>query len=226
MRRLREQPADRHGVGLHQLRRLRDRWRHEPRRVLPAVTERSTRTGRQATGPKVGRRRSSRSTRPRATATPTAACSSTPSPTARRTNTIAYDRATMQQAHDSVGDFAAGVLLAAEWSSAVQQRLGHPLGSAAARKIATCLTGAYTASLDGTLGVAPAATASRCRPATSTRWSSMLVAADSPTTTAARRSPGSRRSGPATSEGRAPASRSSCSSHNQLASADLALRVC
>ena len=65
------------------------------------------------------------------------------------TDTIAYDRATLQQAHDSVGDFGAGVLLAAEWSSAVQQRLGHPLGSAASRAAATCLTGAYTASLDG-----------------------------------------------------------------------------
>ncbi len=41
------------------------------------------------------------------------------------TNTIAYDRATMQQAHDSIGDFAAGVLLAAEWSSAVQHVEGQ-----------------------------------------------------------------------------------------------------
>ena len=37
-----------------------------------------------------------------------------------------------------------------EWSSAVQQRLGQPLGSTAARTMATCLTGAYTATLDGT----------------------------------------------------------------------------
>ena len=87
------------------------------------------------------------------------------------TDTIAYDRATLQQAHDSVGDFGAGVLLAAEWSSAVQQRLGHPLGSAASRAAATCLTGAYTASLDGSTSRAAAAPASRCHRATSTRSS-------------------------------------------------------
>jgi hypothetical protein len=41
------------------------------------------------------------------------------------------------------------VLLAAEWSSAVQHGKGQPLGSAGARKTADCLTGAYAASLDG-----------------------------------------------------------------------------
>jgi predicted metalloprotease len=65
------------------------------------------------------------------------------------TDTIVYDRVAVQQAHDSVGDFGAGVLLASEWSSAVQHRLGQSLGSTAARASATCLTGAYTASLDG-----------------------------------------------------------------------------
>ena len=65
------------------------------------------------------------------------------------TDTIVYDRAVLQKAHDSVGDFGAGVLLASEWSSAVQQRVGQPVGSSAARVAATCLTGSYTATLDG-----------------------------------------------------------------------------
>ena len=64
-------------------------------------------------------------------------------------NTISYDRATMINAHDSIGDFASGVLLAAEWSSAVQHGKGQSLGTTAARKTADCMTGAYTASLDG-----------------------------------------------------------------------------
>jgi predicted metalloprotease len=63
-------------------------------------------------------------------------------------NTIAYDRTTMLDAHDSIGDFASGVLLAAEWSSAVQHGKGQELGSAAARKTAACMTGAYANSLD------------------------------------------------------------------------------
>jgi predicted metalloprotease len=66
------------------------------------------------------------------------------------TDTILYDRATLQQAASSVGDFAAGVLVASEWSSAVQHELGQPIGTASARTFATCLTGAFTASLDGT----------------------------------------------------------------------------
>jgi hypothetical protein len=65
-------------------------------------------------------------------------------------NTISYDRATMLNAHDSIGDFASGVLLAAEWSSAVQHSKGQPLGSVGARRTADCMTGAYTASLDET----------------------------------------------------------------------------
>src|SRR5262245_7932354 len=64
------------------------------------------------------------------------------------TNTIAYDRATLQQVHGSIGDFAAGVLLAAEWSSAVQHAEGHELGTTDARRTADCLTGAYASSLD------------------------------------------------------------------------------
>ena len=64
------------------------------------------------------------------------------------TNTIAYDRATMQHAHDTIGDFAAGILLAAEWSSSMQHQKGQSLGSTDARRAAECLTGAYTSSLD------------------------------------------------------------------------------
>lgn len=64
-------------------------------------------------------------------------------------NTIVYDLATLREAHSSVGDFAAGVLVAAGWSSAVQHELGSPVDTAAARRISECLTGAFTASLDG-----------------------------------------------------------------------------
>ena len=68
-----------------------------------------------------------------------------------QTDTIAYDHATLQQAASEVGDFAAGLLLAAGYSSAIQQRLGIPLGSVASRQVATCLTGAYAASLDASV---------------------------------------------------------------------------
>jgi predicted metalloprotease len=64
------------------------------------------------------------------------------------TNTIAYDRATMQRAHDEIGDFAAGVLLAAAWSSSVQHANHDTVGTTSARKTAECLAGAYTATLD------------------------------------------------------------------------------
>jgi predicted metalloprotease len=61
------------------------------------------------------------------------------------TNTITYDAATLRQAHDSIGDFASGVLLASAWSSSVQHQLGHTLDTTAARKGAECLTGAWAA---------------------------------------------------------------------------------
>jgi predicted metalloprotease len=61
------------------------------------------------------------------------------------TNTITYDAATLQQAHDSIGDFASGVLLAGAWSSSVEHQLGHDLGTTAARKGAECLAGAWAA---------------------------------------------------------------------------------
>jgi predicted metalloprotease len=65
------------------------------------------------------------------------------------TDEIVYDPATLREAHSSVGDFAAGILVAAEWSSAVQHDLGDRLGTDAARRTSECLTGAFTASLDG-----------------------------------------------------------------------------
>jgi hypothetical protein len=54
----------------------------------------------------------------------------------------------LQQVHGSIGDFAAGVLLASEWSSAVQHAKGRELGTPDARRGAGCLTGAYASSLD------------------------------------------------------------------------------
>ncbi len=65
------------------------------------------------------------------------------------TNEIVYDVATLREAHSSVGDFAAGILVAGEWSSAVQHDLGNRLGTDEARRTSECLTGAFTASLDG-----------------------------------------------------------------------------
>ena len=61
------------------------------------------------------------------------------------TNTITYDAATLQQAHDSIGDFASGVMIAGAWSSSVEHQLGHDLGTTAARKSAECLAGAWAA---------------------------------------------------------------------------------
>ena len=63
-------------------------------------------------------------------------------------NTIFYDHNALEHAASSVGDFAAGVLLAAEYSSAVQAHAGQDVGSESAHAVSTCLTGAYTASLD------------------------------------------------------------------------------
>jgi predicted metalloprotease len=61
------------------------------------------------------------------------------------TNTISYDTTTMDQAHDAVGDFASGLLLASAWSSSVQHSLGTELGTTDARKGAECLAGAWAA---------------------------------------------------------------------------------
>ena len=63
-------------------------------------------------------------------------------------NTIVYDAATLREAHSSVGDFAAALLVATEWSSGVQHELGNQLSTDDARRSAECLTGAFTGSLD------------------------------------------------------------------------------
>jgi predicted metalloprotease len=61
------------------------------------------------------------------------------------TNTVHYDAATLQNAHDSIGDFAGGLLLATAWSSAVEHQLGVQLGTDTARRGAECLAGAWAA---------------------------------------------------------------------------------
>jgi predicted metalloprotease len=63
-------------------------------------------------------------------------------------DTIYYDRNALELAATTVGDFSAGVVLAAEYSAAVQAHAGQAIGTEPARQTATCLTGAYTASLD------------------------------------------------------------------------------
>ena len=67
------------------------------------------------------------------------------------TNTITYDPKTLQQAHDSIGDFASGVLVATAWSSSVQHQMGHGLGTTAARTGAECLAGAWAANTSTSL---------------------------------------------------------------------------
>jgi predicted metalloprotease len=66
-------------------------------------------------------------------------------------NTVTYDPTLMQQAHDNIGDFASGMLLASAWSSSVEHQLGHDLGTTAARKSAECLAGAWTADNESSL---------------------------------------------------------------------------
>jgi predicted metalloprotease len=64
-------------------------------------------------------------------------------------NTISYDPTALQRAHDEIGDFASGVLLASEWSSAVQHQLGRTVDGKAAATTSECLTGAWVAAMDG-----------------------------------------------------------------------------
>jgi predicted metalloprotease len=63
------------------------------------------------------------------------------------TNTISYDRASFDNLYSDVGDFGAGMLVAAAWSSAVQHATGQEIGSNTARLRADCLTGAWTGSV-------------------------------------------------------------------------------
>ena len=61
------------------------------------------------------------------------------------TNTVHYDAAALQNVHDSIGDFAGGLLLATAWSSAVEHQQGVQLGTDTARRGAECLAGAWAA---------------------------------------------------------------------------------
>ena len=61
------------------------------------------------------------------------------------TNTVHYDAATLQDVHDSIGDFAGGLLLATAWSSSVEHQLGVEIGTDRARRGAECLAGAWAA---------------------------------------------------------------------------------
>ena len=63
------------------------------------------------------------------------------------TNTIAYDQGTFDQLYSDVGDFGAGMLIAAAWSSSAQHAQGQPIGTDTARLRADCLTGAWTGSI-------------------------------------------------------------------------------
>jgi predicted metalloprotease len=67
------------------------------------------------------------------------------------TNTVYYDAATLQDVHDTIGDFGSGMLVAAAWASSVEHQLGHDVGTDAARRGAECLAGAWAASASSSL---------------------------------------------------------------------------
>ena len=45
------------------------------------------------------------------------------------TNTVHYDATTMQDVHDTIGDFGSGMLVASAWASSVQHQLGQGIGT-------------------------------------------------------------------------------------------------
>src|SRR4051794_30588259 len=61
------------------------------------------------------------------------------------TNAIDYDAATLQDVHDTIGDFGSGMLVATAWASSVEHQLGTSLGTDTARRGAECLAGAWAA---------------------------------------------------------------------------------
>jgi predicted metalloprotease len=63
------------------------------------------------------------------------------------TRTVRYDQSALDRAERDIGDFSAGMLLAAAWSSAALDADGQRLGTEAARVRADCLTGAWTGSV-------------------------------------------------------------------------------
>jgi predicted metalloprotease len=66
-------------------------------------------------------------------------------------NTVHYDAATLQNVHDSIGDFGSGMLIATAWASSVEHQLGSSLGSDDARRGAECLAGAWAANTSSSL---------------------------------------------------------------------------
>lgn len=69
-------------------------------------------------------------------------------------DTIVYASATLAKASTEIGDLAAGVYVAAAWSSAVQHDLGQKLGTKQARTTAECLVGAWAGDVDRGTGAA------------------------------------------------------------------------
>src|SRR3954447_24465631 len=67
------------------------------------------------------------------------------------TNAIDYDVATLQNVHDSIGDFGSGMLIATAWASSVQHQLGATVGRDDARRGAECLAGAWAANTSSSL---------------------------------------------------------------------------
>jgi predicted metalloprotease len=67
------------------------------------------------------------------------------------TNAVHYDATTMQDVHDSIGDFGSGMLVATAWASSVEHQLGVPVGTDEARRGAECLAGAWAADLSSKL---------------------------------------------------------------------------
>jgi predicted metalloprotease len=63
-------------------------------------------------------------------------------------DSIVYSSATLQKASDEIGDMGAGVYIAAAWASAVQHDLGNRIGTARARSISECLTGAWAGAVE------------------------------------------------------------------------------
>jgi predicted metalloprotease len=56
---------------------------------------------------------------------------------------VRYDPSTLEQVYDASGDFGAGMLLAAAWSSAAMDARGDSITSDRAHTIADCLTGSW-----------------------------------------------------------------------------------
>jgi predicted metalloprotease len=68
------------------------------------------------------------------------------------TDTVTYDANRLAQQHDAIGDFAPAVVLATEYSSAVQHALGRDVQSSAARSASTCLAASWAANIGGGSG--------------------------------------------------------------------------